>query len=270
MSYLHTFEPEEQARLERQASLLEPMLFEGWERLGSVSSLLEVGCGTGAQMRRLSQRYPGARLVGVDASPRQLEAARVHTDLSVEWVEAQGESLPFADETFDLVCLFWVLEHVAWPQAVLSEVARVVRKGGGVAVSEVHNASLYFYPPCPTAMRFWQAYNQLQRDFGGNPDIGVQLPALAHEQGWEVLSVRRFSPRLNGEVQARPERLRLVEFWIDLLHSALPSLKERGCVPCDFAEVRAEMLALVDDSQGVIEYSAHQLLARRPEGRLEP
>ncbi len=265
MTYLHSYAPTEQARLERQARLLQPMLFEGWEVLGQPRRVLEVGCGTGAQLRRLARLYPEAQLVGLDPSPEQLsEARRQSGPAAIEWVEGRGEELPFPDQSFDLICLFWVLEHVSSPEAVLASIHRVLMPGGRVALSEVHNPSLYLYPECPRAMAYWKAYNRLQHDLGGHPEIGVQLPALAAEQGWEVLQTRRFSPRLNGLLSQHAQRQEVVSFWIDLLGSALPNLREhQRCAP-DFEEVREELQGLVQHPRAVIEYSAHQLLARKP------
>jgi ubiquinone/menaquinone biosynthesis C-methylase UbiE len=265
MSYLHGYAAEEQARLERQARLLQPMLFEGWEVLGRPRRVLEVGCGTGSQLRSLAQRYPEAQLVGLDPSPEQLaEARRLGGSVAIEWVESRGEDMPFPDQSFDLICLFWVLEHVFRPEAVLSSIHRVLQPGGRVALSEVHNPSLYFYPECPRAAAFWAAYNQLQKDLGGHPEIGVQLPVLAVEQGWEVLHTRRFSPRLNGLLSRREQRQEVVSFWTDLLGSARSSLLQHQRHTVDFEEVRQELQRLVCHPRGVIEYSAHQLLARKP------
>ena len=105
MSYLHTYAEGEQARLQRQAELIQPLLYEGWEVMGSPSSILEIGCGVGSQLCFLRQRYPAARLVGVDRSAEQLATARERTDgAEVERVEALAEKLPFADESFDFGC----------------------------------------------------------------------------------------------------------------------------------------------------------------------
>ena len=41
-----------------------------------------------------------------------------------------AESLPFANEMFDFICLYWVLEHVARPEPILQEITRVLKPGG--------------------------------------------------------------------------------------------------------------------------------------------
>ena len=98
------------------------------------SSVLEVGCGTGLILERLSR--VASRAVGVDLSPGMLEHARAR---GLEVHEASATALPFEDATFDVVCSFKVLAHVEAIEAALSEMARVVKPGGRVVV-EFYNA----------------------------------------------------------------------------------------------------------------------------------
>lgn len=260
MSYLHTYAEGEQARLQRQAELIQPLLYEGWEVMGSPATILEIGCGVGSQLEFLCQRYPEARVVGVDRSPEQLATARLRT--SAELVQAQGEALPFADGSFDFVCLYWVLEHVSEPEPILREITRVLRPGGWVCFSEVHNPSFYLYPECPQVMEFWRAYNALQSELGGNPCIGVQLPYLAAREGWRIQHFRTFAPCLHGGVRERREEI--VQFWLDLLESSLAQLDANGRTYPPFAAVEAEMRGLLAVPDAVIDYQARQLLAQKP------
>lgn len=264
MSYLHTYAEGEQARLQRQAELIQPLLYEGWEVIGTPESILEIGCGVGSQLGFLQKRYPQARLVGVDRSPQQLATARQRLSQEIELVEAMGESLPFDTHSFDFVCLYWVLEHVPDPEPILEEIARVLKPGGWVCFSEVHNPSLYLYPPCPQAMHFWRAYNQLQTDLGGNPEVGVQLPYLATRQGWRIQHFCTFSPNLHGHILDPHLREELVQFWLDLMASSLEQLEANGREHPPFASVEAELRRLVDEPRAVIDYQARQLLAQSP------
>jgi SAM-dependent methyltransferase len=59
----------------------------------------------------------------VDALTGQGSAARA---------AARGERLPFGDDTFDLVCCAWVLEHVEHPRTFATEVHRVLKPGGRI------------------------------------------------------------------------------------------------------------------------------------------
>ncbi len=231
--------------------------------MGTPGTILEIGCGVGSQLGFLQKRYPGARLLGLDRSPQQLATARQRLPLEVELVQAQAESLPFANEMFDFICLYWVLEHVARPEPILQEITRVLKPGGWVCFSEVHNPSMYFHPPCPRAMQFWGAYNQLQKDLGGNPEIGVQLPYLATRQGWRIQHFNTFAPNLHGHIHDRQQREELVQFWLDLMASSLQQLDANGRPHPPFSEVDAELRALIEEPRAVIDYQARQLLAQK-------
>lgn len=101
--------------------------------------LVDAGTGTGALLPVLA---PAARrLVGVDRSPEMLaEAARrvaaQHLD-AVQLVSADLGALPLADASVDGVCSLLALHHAARPAAVVAELARVVRPGGRVVVSDL-------------------------------------------------------------------------------------------------------------------------------------
>ncbi|GII55412.1 SAM-dependent methyltransferase [Planotetraspora thailandica] len=110
--------------------------------LGEVGgkSVLEVGCGAGQCGRWLTAQ--GASVVGLDLSYRQLQHSR-RIDLSagraLPVVQADAETLPFADGSFDLACsAFGALPFVADAGAALSEVFRVLRPGGRFVFSVSH------------------------------------------------------------------------------------------------------------------------------------
>ena len=265
MTYLHTYSPTEQKRLRRQAELIQPYLYEGWEAIGQPQRILEIGCGVGAQLYFLRQRYPGAWLVGLDHSQEQLDtAASWLPGDRLELVRGRAEELPWESGSFDLVCIYWVLEHLPMPEVVLQEVDRVLRSGSWAVISEVHNPSMYFYPDCPTTMHYWKLYNQLQKQLGGNPEVGVQLPYLVTQRGWNVARYRSFAPCLNGFVSDRAARAEVVEFWTELFHSALAMLRQHNLYSKEFDPIRQELAELIENPRAVIDYSARQLLAQKP------
>lgn len=100
-------------------------------------SLLDVGCGNGANTALFAQALP--RVAGVDVEPERLsvarEFARTHGMDNVEYVISDGLNIPYPDDSFDYVTNFDVLEHVEDEQKTLSEIARVLRPGGKLAIS---------------------------------------------------------------------------------------------------------------------------------------
>ena len=114
--------------------------------------VLDVGCNTGYGTLRF---LPVAnRVVGVDVSPRAIEAARQRApDGRPEFIVTTGFELPFPAATFDLVTSFQVLEHVPDPLAFLRELARVLQPGGTVILA-TPNAATRLYPGMPPWNRF--------------------------------------------------------------------------------------------------------------------
>lgn len=101
---------------------------------------LDVGCGLGSDAAAMHARMPpGGQVVGVDASRTMIAMARQRTEgvgPSLSFAAGDGRALPFPDATFDACRAETVLQHVAEPQQVVREMARVTRPGGRVAVFE--------------------------------------------------------------------------------------------------------------------------------------
>jgi SAM-dependent methyltransferase len=99
---------------------------------------LDVGCGTGALATRLAEA--GYEVSGVDPSAGMLEVLRARSG-AIEAVKAAGTSLPFADDSFDLVLCVAVMHHIAEPGDVsqtLAEMVRVAKPAGRILVWD-HN-----------------------------------------------------------------------------------------------------------------------------------
>jgi ubiquinone/menaquinone biosynthesis C-methylase UbiE len=86
--------------------------------------VLDVGCGSGIQI--LLYRSLGAEVTGADPSPDMVALTAERTP-GVPLIIAKGESLPFADDTFELVSIITVLDFCDDPAALLREARRVTR-----------------------------------------------------------------------------------------------------------------------------------------------
>lgn len=125
---------------------------------GSVrgARLLNIGCGTGGF--NVVAEAAGARTWGVDEDPRAVDIARRRLP-GHRVLCARAETLPFADESFDLVYCYSVLEHVEDARASLAEAVRVLRRGGRLYLHtpnrwtafEAHYKVL-IVPGCPRAL----------------------------------------------------------------------------------------------------------------------
>lgn len=101
------------------------------EELDATSQILDVGCGTGQTAAFLAAEY-GANVTGVDINPIMVEKATLRmktANLPVRILQGSIESLPLADETYDLIICESVLTFVQQPKA-LREIFRLLRNGG--------------------------------------------------------------------------------------------------------------------------------------------
>lgn len=100
---------------------------------GPAARVLDLGCGEGASVDSFRAADPEVRWVGVDIGDSAEALARQRDD--AEFHAFDGETLPFADDAFDLVWCKQVLEHVDRPEPLFAEVARVLAPGGSFAGS---------------------------------------------------------------------------------------------------------------------------------------
>jgi SAM-dependent methyltransferase len=101
--------------------------------------VLEVGCGAGVDLARFAKG--GAEVVGVDLAASAIDLARANFEqqgLHGEFRVADGEALPFPENSFDLVYAHGVVQYTTNPQRLVDECRRVL-KPGGEAVFQVYN-----------------------------------------------------------------------------------------------------------------------------------
>jgi SAM-dependent methyltransferase len=102
-------------------------------------TVLEVGCGAGVDLARFAKG--GAIVTGVDLAPSAVALARANFEqqgLCGTFEVADGEQLPFADASFDIVFAHGVIQYTANPGRLVDECRRVL-KPGGQAIFQVYN-----------------------------------------------------------------------------------------------------------------------------------
>jgi SAM-dependent methyltransferase len=95
---------------------------------------LDVGTGAGTLALALSPLV--REVVGVDIVPELLDRARAQAPPNVSFVEGDATHLPFEDGSFDLACTRRTLHHIAHPERVVAELARVTASGGRIFVDD--------------------------------------------------------------------------------------------------------------------------------------
>jgi ubiquinone/menaquinone biosynthesis C-methylase UbiE len=187
-----------------RANRLEPILeVEGVAiaQLGLTagSRVLDVGCGTGEDTRRLAAIVgPEGAAVGLDASEAMIAAARQRTEgtgLPATFQLADAAVLDFPDGSFDAVRAERVPIHVPDPARVLAEMVRVTRPGGRVVVIDVDFDLCVLDLPDVDATR--RAVHGMC-DSMASGQIGRRLPRLFRASGLSDVAVDcRFVPFTN-------------------------------------------------------------------------
>jgi SAM-dependent methyltransferase len=110
-------------------------------RFAAGAVVLDAGCGSGYGSADLGGMGRAARVVGIDVSAEAVRhAASTFGGPGICFLEAACETLPFADDAFDLVVAFEVIEHLEKWQDLLDQARRVLRPGGLLIVSTPNKA----------------------------------------------------------------------------------------------------------------------------------
>ena len=120
--------------------------------------VLDLCTGT-AGVAMLAARTYQCRVVGVDLSPHMLSRAQHKLFSSrlasqVALVMGRAENLPFGDDSFDTVCVTFLLRYVNDPESTMREIVRVLKPGGRLLSLE------FGVPPNPIARVLWHVYTR--------------------------------------------------------------------------------------------------------------
>lgn len=170
---------------------------ESLSELKAGAKVFELGCGAGQFVREIKKIRPELDCYGCDISQHAITIAKqandgVNYDLSFE------NRSPYADNFFDAVLIFDVLEHVANPNLILTEVNRVLKNGG----------VFYSFVPCEAdALSFWNLLHklglkrELTKMYAGhiNKFSRQSLVSLVQSHGFVVKRIR-YSEQVLGQL----------------------------------------------------------------------
>jgi SAM-dependent methyltransferase len=142
--------------------------------LPSEPQILDAGCGSGRNLVELARV---GRVVGLEPSARGAEVARARGVGEV--IEAEIDTMPFDDSSFDLITLLDVLEHIEDDLGALRGLRRVARPGGFLLIT------------VPAYPRLWSAHDELNRHY--RRYTRAALLGRAVEAGWRPLRTTHFN-----------------------------------------------------------------------------
>lgn len=196
-SYLLQGGTEELERLRLQARVWEPEAEAMLDRIGvpEGAACLDLGCGGMGILGPLSRRVGAeGRVVGVDADDKQLEAARAYvrenglTSVEIRKLDAYNTGLP--DGSFDLVHVRFLFAPVGRDEELLSEMLRLTRPGGILAIQEPDATPWNCFPSSKAWDRLKAAILEAFRLGGGDFDAGQRTYGMLHDAGLRNVEMR--------------------------------------------------------------------------------
>ena len=203
--YVHGYSRREAVRLMDQAKTL-AQLFH-FDSIWPVSSkILEAGCGIGAQTKIIAPENPDSQFISVDISNESIkEAQKAINSLGIKNVifqQADIFNLPFEENYFDHIFLCFVLEHLPNHMEALQKLKRVLKPGGTIMLIEGDHGSTYFHPDSAEAMEAVNCLVEMQKQMGGDANIGRRLFPILNDSGFINVEV---SPRMVYVDDSKPE-----------------------------------------------------------------
>jgi ubiquinone/menaquinone biosynthesis C-methylase UbiE len=146
--------------------------------------LLDVGCGEGTITRGLAQAVSPGLATGIDAAPEVIAGAvAAGGPPNLRFQVGDAYALDFPTASFDVVHAHQVLHHLSDPVAALTEMARVTRPGGLIALREADFGGAFWFPESESWQAWRDVLRQVLRRGGSEPDAARRLLAWTQAAG---------------------------------------------------------------------------------------
>jgi ubiquinone/menaquinone biosynthesis C-methylase UbiE len=251
---------------------LVPAIFAPWAevlvelaRLQPGERVLDAACGTGVVARAAAARVGAAGgVTGVDLNPGMLEVARTvsgKAGQAIVWREGNLEALPFADGEFDVVLCQQGLQFCPDKVAVVSELRRVLRDGGRLALSVWRDIRHFPYMLALTGALADHVGAEASRRMSAPCSFGSAeaLRTLLKQAGFKDVQIR---------IDVLPMRVRSLEAFLPAQCVASPLAADVGALDeharvAFFDDIRDRLLPYMDDAGLAVPFEAHSVTASR-------
>jgi SAM-dependent methyltransferase len=163
------------------AAYLLPLLKPGMK-------LLDLGCGPGTITMGLAEAVNPGEAHGIDMEESQIAMAQVAAEVSNHtntiFQVGNALSLPYDDETFDVVHSHAVIMHIPDTKAAMAEARRVLKTGGTLATRDLIGESSFIEPGTEGLREAWTTFTNLMRGNGAHPEIGKEMKAVMLDSGF--------------------------------------------------------------------------------------
>ncbi len=157
------------------------------------AAVLDVGCGPGNISADIATRVPRGTVIGIDRSPdvvaRALREYPSGDHHNLTFAVADVFALPYADETFDVVYVHQVLQHLGDPVGALQEMRRVLKADALLAARDADYGAFVWAPSDPVLESWLDLYHRVTRANGADADGGRHLKSWVRAAGFEKMIV---------------------------------------------------------------------------------
>lgn len=105
------------------------------------TEVLDAGCGTGAVIALLAEKYPDKHYTGIDLSPKMIAVAEAKKSENAKFVCGDCENLPFPSDSFDVITCSMSFHHYPHPADFFCSCERVLRPGGRLIIRDMTASS---------------------------------------------------------------------------------------------------------------------------------
>jgi ubiquinone/menaquinone biosynthesis C-methylase UbiE len=178
-------------RLRVLGRVMRPTTLQLLDRAGVAAGMrcLDVGCGGGDVTFDLASIVGlTGSVLGVDLDATKLELARADAEqVGVRNVEFRVADVTegLGREEYDVVYARFLLTHLRDPRAELDLMRDALRPGGRLVVEDIDHRGVLAEPANADIERFKEIYDESARRNGGDPWVGVRLPAMVVASGFE-------------------------------------------------------------------------------------
>ncbi len=218
---------------------------------------VDIGSGTGEDVQSFA-RLVGetGRAVGVEPSSRMRVLAETRAREAgsrATFLDGDAHDLPFDDSSVDLVRSERVFQHLDDPERASSEVARILRPGGRVAIIDSDWGSAIMHPGHPDVVRRLQVF--MWGDWA-NPFSGRRLPRLLTTAGLVV------DPDIGSQATILPQQVAGAAPMIE--HSTAGAVAEGAITADERATLLADLARAAQEGWAFVSVTVFSVLARKP------
>lgn len=157
-------------------------------------TILDIGCGPGSISVDLARHVPQGHVTGIEYISEPLEQARQLAAkegvTNIDFRVGDIHSLEFPDNSFDIVHVHQVLQHIADPVLALREMRRVAKANGGIVAAR-ESAEYTWYPENAGIKAWWDLTDKMSKAKGCRACSGRYIHVWAKEAGFDQAKIQK-------------------------------------------------------------------------------